>query len=68
MDEFDLDPYLRRLIEAFNDHDIGRYTDQYTEDLIFQDPMTDEATHAELREEVLELFEGFPDARIEPRG
>ncbi|MFB6151015.1 MAG: ester cyclase [Haloarculaceae archaeon] len=66
MAELGLDPHLGRLIEAFNDHDIDRYIDQYSEDLVFRDPLTDEATREELREEVLELFEGFPDARIEP--
>lgn len=65
MVEPDMDPHVERAIEAFNDHDVDRLMDQMAEDATFTDPLEAEISGAELREYTIEIFEAFPDLRLE---
>lgn len=60
-----MDPYIGRAIEAFNDHDAERLLDQMAEDATFTDPLEADITGDELHEYTVEIFEAFPDLRLE---
>lgn len=60
-----MNPHIERAIKAFNDHDVDRLMDQMAEDATFTDPLEADVSGAELREYTVELFEAFPDLRLE---
>lgn len=60
-----MDPHIERAIEAFNDHDIDQLMNQMAEDATFTDPLEADLSKAELREYTVEIFEAFPDVRLE---
>lgn len=62
----DMHPSIVRAIEAFNDHDADGVVDEFTEEGTFLDPLQDEElSRAERPGYTTEVFEGFPDVRIE---
>lgn len=60
-----MDPHIQRAIEAFNDHDIDRLMDEMAADATFTDPLEADLSVAQLREYTVEIFEAFPDVRLE---
>jgi steroid delta-isomerase-like uncharacterized protein len=65
MVDADMDPEIERAVEAFNDHDADRLMDEMAEGATFTDPLEDNITGAGLHEYTAEIFEGFPDVRLE---
>lgn len=66
MREHDLDPPIDRAVEAFNDHDLDGMMAQFADGGTFVDPLEpDGVAGAELREYMIDLFEAFPDIRVE---
>lgn len=61
----DVDPHVERAIAAFNDHDPERLMDEMAEGATFTDPLEEDLTGAELHEYTVDIFEAFPDIRIE---
>lgn len=61
----DLDPQVERAISAFNDHDLDRLMDEMAEEATFTDPLEADLSKTELREYTGEIFEAFPDVRLE---
>lgn len=60
-----MDPHIERAIKAFNDHDVDRLMGEIADDATFTDPLAEELSGAELREYTVEIFEAFPDRRLE---
>jgi steroid delta-isomerase-like uncharacterized protein len=66
MGDLDTDPVVERALSAFNDHDLDRLMDEFAEGGTFTDPLVEgEATGTEIREYTAEVFEAFPDVRLE---
>lgn len=65
MPDADMDPHIERAIDAFNDHDVERLLDQMAEEARFTDPLEENITGSELHEYTAEIFEAFPDIRLE---
>lgn len=65
MVETDMNPHVDRAIEAFNDHDVEGLMDQMAADATFTDPLETDVSGAELREYTVEIFEAFPDLRLD---
>jgi steroid delta-isomerase-like uncharacterized protein len=64
----DLDPRVERGIEAFNDQDVEGLLDAFADDGTFYDPLLDDPVSGdELREYTADVFEAFPDLRIDVR-
>ena len=63
-----MSPQIARAIEAFNDQDAEKVAAEFAEEGTFFDPPQDEElTRDEFREYCAELFEAFPDGRVEER-
>lgn len=60
-----MDPHIEHAIEAFNDHDTDRLMDEMATGATFTDPLEEEISGAELHEYTAEIFEAFPDLRLE---
>lgn len=60
-----MDPRVERAIEAFNDHDVEQLLDEMAEDATFTDPLEEDIAGNELHEYTAEIFEAFPDIRLE---
>lgn len=68
MVEADMDPRVERALEAFNTHDLDALMDEMAEGSTFVDPLVEEGVSgAELREYTADVFEAFPDVRLEVR-
>lgn len=65
MTEYGMGPDVERAIQAFNDHDADRLLDQMAEGATFTDPLETDVSGAELHAYTVELFEAFPDIRLE---
>lgn len=62
----DTDPRIERAITGFNDHDLDRVTAEFAEGGTFNDPLLDEpAVGEDIRAYTAEVFQGFPDVRLE---
>lgn len=58
-------PRVERAIEAFNDHDPDRLMAEMAEGSTFTDPLEEAITGTELHQYTAEIFEAFPDIRLE---
>jgi steroid delta-isomerase-like uncharacterized protein len=61
----DMDPHVERAVAAFNDHDVDRLMDEMADGSTFTDPLEEELTGPEIRRYTAEIFEAFPDIRLE---
>lgn len=61
----DMDSRVERAVAAFNDHDTDRLMAQMTDDCTFTDPLEEDISGTELRKYTEEIFETFPDVRLE---
>ncbi len=60
-----MDPRIERAIDAFNDHDADRLMDAMADGATFTDPLEADISGDELHEYTAEIFEAFPDLRLE---
>lgn len=65
MSDANMDPAIERAIEAFNDHDPDRLMGEMAEGSTFTDPLKEGLTGADIHEYIVEIFEAFPDIRLE---
>lgn len=63
----DVNPHVRRAIDAFNDHDADQLMAEMAADATFTDPLAENVSGAELRAYTDEIFEAFPDIRLEEK-
>lgn len=61
----DMHPRIQRAIDAFNDHDADRLLDEMADGATFTDPLEADISGDELHEYTVEIFEAFPDVRLE---
>ena len=60
----DLDQMLRRVLAAFNDHDLDAIMSHFAEDCVFETPRPDQAAASSARTrrgEAWRRFDGIPD-------
>lgn len=63
-----VDPRVARAVHAFNGHDVERLDDEFAPGGTFADPLTDGAVSGDaMREYTREVFEAFPDVRVDVR-
>lgn len=65
MVDTDIDPHIERAVEAFNDHDLDGLMEEMAEGSTFTDPLEEEVSGAKLRTYTSDIFEAFPDVRLE---
>lgn len=62
----DIPPPIARALEAFDNHDADGVAAEFAEEGTFYDPPQDEElTKEEFRAYCVEIFEAFPDVRVE---
>jgi len=64
----DIDPRIERALTAFDAHDVDAMMAEFADGGTFTDPLVDgELSGDALRDYTLEVFEAFPDLRIDVR-
>jgi steroid delta-isomerase-like uncharacterized protein len=60
-----MDPHVERAVAAFNDHDPDGLMAEMADGGTFTDPLETDLSGAALRAYTRDLFEGFPDLRLD---
>lgn len=60
-----MDPCIERATEAFDAHDADRLMEEMAAGSTFTDPLEEEITGTELQDYTVEIFEAFPDVRLD---